>query len=302
MPAFGRSLDMEQIEAIVRYIRNLEADRRGLVSRRGRCRRRGCLLRARSCSSSSAAAGAHQPAAARAPIRTSTSAAGSRHARRPTRCPSATATGEPRGIRVDLAQAIADRLGVALRVEWVTESVQRRRVGCDLVARRVPRLPGAQGRARDPDRPLPAHGRGAGAAAGPRPVERLEDVPEGARIAVLVRSLAQAVLGTAGHHGRPVRLRGRDAGGRGARARRRGRRHAGQHRLVQPQHPGPAARDRPPLRARARSSPGSWRSACAAASGRSAAQVDGIVGGMLTDGTVARIYAAYGVEHRPPRH
>src|SRR5690349_2700685 len=51
----------------------------------------------------------------------------------PNALPAASKKDGPRGIQIDLAQAIADRLGVRLEVDWVTEAVMYHRVDCDLV-------------------------------------------------------------------------------------------------------------------------------------------------------------------------
>jgi polar amino acid transport system substrate-binding protein len=51
----------------------------------------------------------------------------------PNALPAATKRGQPRGIQIELAQVIANRLGVALDVAWVTEMAMYRRVDCDLV-------------------------------------------------------------------------------------------------------------------------------------------------------------------------
>lgn len=207
--------------------------------------------------------------------------------------------GEPRGLRVDLAQAIADRLGVALRVEWVTESVQRRRVGCDLVldvfldyhalkdARVIPTV---------------AYQRTGVALAlrpGLGPVEGLEDLPEGARVGVLVRSLAQTFLGKKGIAAIPFAFEDEmlEAAARGE---------------VDAAAASPAAigwfNHRNPDRRLAivhlyeREPELAWELAVGMRRGEREfrRQVDRIVREMLADGTIARIYAAYGIEHRPP--
>ncbi len=217
----------------------------------------------------------------------------------PNALPFGNRTGEPRGVRVDLAQAIADRLGVTLRVEWVTESVQRRRVGCDLVldvfldyqalkdARLIPTIPYQRTGVALALRP------------GLRLVERPEDLPEGARVAVLVRSLAQAVLGQRGVKTTPFGFEDEmlEAVARGevdAAA-------ASPASIGWFNHRHPDRRlviahlyEREPALA--------WDLAVGMRRGEREfrREVGKIVEDMLTDGTVARIYAAYGIEHRPP--
>lgn len=217
----------------------------------------------------------------------------------PNALPYGSRRGEPRGIRVDLAQAIADRLGVALRVEWVTESVQRRRVGCDLVmdvfldyqalkdARVIPTVPYQR----------------TGVALALRPgldgVERLEDLPEGARVAALVRSLAQTVLGRKGLRVLPFgsedELLAAVARGEvdAAAATPAG---IGWHNRGHPDRPLAIVRtyEHEPEFA--------WDLAVGMrrADKDFRREVDRIVRAMLADGTVARLLAAYGIEHRPP--
>lgn len=207
--------------------------------------------------------------------------------------------GDQRGIRVDLAQAIADRLGVGLRVEWVTESVQRRRVGCDLVldvfldyqalkdARVIPTVAYQQ----------------TGVALALRPdlgkIARLEDLPAGTRVGVLVRSVAQMYLDQKGLTAIPFGFEDDmlDAVARGevdaaaASPTSIGwynHRHPDQALTLLPlfeQEPALAWS----LAVGMRRSDKDFRR-----------EVDQIVRSMLEDGTITRIYAAYGVEHRPP--
>lgn len=207
--------------------------------------------------------------------------------------------GEPRGMRVDLAQAIADRLGVELRVEWVTESVQRRRVGCDLVfdvfldyhalkaARVIPTVPYQRTGVALALRP------------GLGPVERLGDLPKEARVAVLVRSLAQTFLGKRGH--RVVPYGDEDEM---LEAVARGEVDAA---AVSPASVGWRNRRHPDLPlATAHVYEHEPELAWSLAVGMRRAgkefrrEVDRIVRAMIEDGTVARILATYGVEHRPP--
>ena len=218
----------------------------------------------------------------------------------PNALPFGSRVGNPRGIRIDLAQAIADRLGVALRVEWTTEAVQRRRAGCDLVmdvfldyqalkdARLIPTVPYQR----------------TGIALALRPglggVERLEDLPEEARVAVLVGSLAQAALGRRGLRVIPFGFEDEmlevvarsevDAAAATPAS-------IGWHNLRHPDRPLAIAHvyEREPGLA--------WDLAVGMrrADRQFRHEVDRIVRAMLEDGTVGRIYAAYGVEHRPPR-
>ncbi len=217
----------------------------------------------------------------------------------PNALPFGSRRGEQRGIRVDLAQVVADRLGVALRVEWVTESVQRRRVGCDLVmdvfldyqalkdARVIPTVPYQR----------------TGVALALRPgfgaVERLEDLPEGARVAALVRSLAQTVLGRRGLRVIPFGFEDEmlEAVARGEiDAAAATPASIGWYNHEHPDRPlaiAPVYEHEPEL---------AWNLAVGMRRSDKdfRREVDRIVRAMLADGTVARILAAYGIEHRPP--
>ncbi len=51
----------------------------------------------------------------------------------PNALPFASRKGEPRGIQLDLARVIAERLGVRLSVDWVILSYQMKRADCDMV-------------------------------------------------------------------------------------------------------------------------------------------------------------------------
>jgi ABC-type amino acid transport substrate-binding protein len=217
----------------------------------------------------------------------------------PNALPFGSRDGSRRGIRVDLAQAIADRLGVGLRVEWVTESVQRRRVGCDLVldvfldyqalkdARVIPTV---------------AYQR-TGVALALRPglggIDGLADLPEDARVAVLVRSLAQTVLGQRGRKVLPYGFEDEmlDAVARGeVDAAAATPASIGWYNHLHPDRPLGIVDlyEREPalgwdLAVGMRRSDKDFRR-----------EVDRIVREMLEDGTVTRIHAAYGVEHRRP--
>lgn len=217
----------------------------------------------------------------------------------PNALPFGSRNGSQRGIRVDLAQAIADRLGVALRVEWVTESVQRRRVGCDLVldvfldyqalkdARVIPTV---------------AYQRtGVALALRPDlgPVHRLEDLPPETRTAALVRSHAQMFLDQKGLQVIPFGFEDEmlEAVARGeVDAAAASPASIGWYNHRHPDRPLallPLFEQEPAL---------AW--SLAVGMRRSdkdfRREVDKIVRAMLEDGTVARIYAAYGVEHRRP--
>jgi ABC-type amino acid transport substrate-binding protein len=208
--------------------------------------------------------------------------------------------GEPRGLRVDLAQAIADRLGVALRVEWVTESVQRRRVGCDLVLDVFLDYQALKDARVIPTVPYQRTGVALALRPGLGPVERLEDLPKEARVAVLVRSLAQAFLGTRGHRVVPYGDEEEmlEAVARGeVDAAAVSPASVGWHNR---RHP-----DLPPLgiaHVYEHEPELAWSLAVGMrrAEREFRREVDQAVRAMVADGTVARILAAYGVEHRPP--
>jgi polar amino acid transport system substrate-binding protein len=217
----------------------------------------------------------------------------------PNALPFGSRNGPVRGLRVDLAQAIADRLGVELRVEWVTESVQRRRVGCDLVvdvfldyhalkdARVIPTVPYQH--------------TGVALALGPglEGIIRLDDVPRETRIGVLVGSLAQTLLGKRGYAVIPFgfeqdMLQAVTSGEVAAAAATPAsigwynREHADRPLAIAHiyDHEPELAWD---LAIGMRRSERGFRR-----------EVNDIVKAMVEDGTVTRILAAYGIEHRRP--
>jgi polar amino acid transport system substrate-binding protein len=217
----------------------------------------------------------------------------------PNALPFAAKRGEVRGLQIDLAQEIARRLGVQLAIEWVTEAVMYRRVDCDIVMdmivardvssevelrHSVPYQRSGVALARRTDAPA---------------ADGFEDLPPAARIGVMFGSLAQVRLGERGHTVIPFGFEDEiveavasgeiDAGAVTPTT-------VGWHNH---RHPDRSlalihAYDNEPELA--------WDLAVGLrrSDHRLREEMNRIVKAILEDGTVSRIYAAYGIEHRPP--
>ena len=217
----------------------------------------------------------------------------------PNALPAASKKGEPRGIQVDLARAIADRLGVGLEVDWVTEAVMYRRVDCDLVMDAFVQVEALKELNLSPTTPYQHTGVALLLRPGLDGVTRFDDLPKEARLAVRVGSAAQYLLGKRGLRAIPFgfeddMVEAVASGEVDAAA-------------VTPasagwylhQHPDASLRlvdaydGEPEL---------SWDLAVGMrrADHATLRAVDDAVRALLADGTVGRIYAAYGVEHRMP--
>src|SRR3954454_24949424 len=112
--------------------------------------------------------------------------------------PAASKKGEPRGIQLDLAQAVADRLRVGLEVDWVTEAVMYRRVDCDLVMDAFVQVEALKELNLSPTTPYQHTGVALVLRPGLDGITRFDDLPKEARLAVRVGSAAQYLLGKRG--------------------------------------------------------------------------------------------------------
>jgi polar amino acid transport system substrate-binding protein len=217
----------------------------------------------------------------------------------PNALPFATKRGDPPGYQIELAQAIADRLGVALQIEWVTLSFQYRVVDCDIVMDAIAdREAQSEGRLR-----LSKPYQKSGVSLAVRPeddnITSFESLDQERRVGVLHGSLAYMYLDQHGAHAIPYgfeddmlqALANREIDAAAVTALS-----AGYYNL---QHPAAQVRlifayDAVPelgwdLAVGMRRSDQPLREA-----------IDGAVEAMLHDGTFERIYAKYGIQHRPP--
>ena len=218
----------------------------------------------------------------------------------PNALPAATKRGEPRGIQIDLAQAIADRLGTALKVDWVTEMVMYRRVNCDLVMDVFTTYEALKATRLAPTVPYQRTGVALVVRPGLDGVADFSDLPKEARLAVQFGSVAQFILGKRGLKTIPFgfedEMMAAVASGEVDAA------------AVTPASAGWYLHQHPDVQLRLvhayENEPElAWDLAVGIRRGDREMRraVDDIVGQLLADGTVTRIYTAYGIEHRLPK-
>lgn len=217
----------------------------------------------------------------------------------PNALPSARKRGQPRGIQIDLAQAIADRLGVQLKVEWVTEMVMYRRVDCDLVMDVFTTYDALKDSRVAPTTPYQHTGVALVLRPGQEHVQGFADLGRDARIAVQFGSAAQYVLGKRGLKTIPFgfedeMMQAVASGEVDAAA-------------VTPASAGWYMHQHPETKLRLvhaydKEPDLAWDLAVGMrrADKDMRRAVEDIVRQLLADGTVTRIYAAYGIEHRVP--
>jgi polar amino acid transport system substrate-binding protein len=216
----------------------------------------------------------------------------------PDALPWASKTGDMPGFQVELAENLATRLGVSLTRQWVLSAIQYRRADCDVVFDAIVSNGASVEGGLRLSRPYQRGGivlavRSESGAAS------LDDLAAGQRVGVLTGSLASMTLGKRGIAISPFVLEGdlmaALAGGE-IEAAALTPIAIGWYNTVHPQ-----ARIRM-IAAFADNPDFSWNLAIGmiGPDDRLRQQVDAALGDMLTDGTVARIYARYGIELRPP--
>jgi polar amino acid transport system substrate-binding protein len=218
----------------------------------------------------------------------------------PNALPFASKRGERRGIQIELAEELARSLGVRLAVEWVTTGFHYRAVDCDIVMDAIVETGALQERHLRASVPYHHSGVALALRHGLDGVTGFSDLPAGAKVGVLVGSVAQMLLGRRGVRTSPFAFEDEmleavatgeiDAAAVTATS-------VGWYNA---QHPDrvltlvQGSDDEPEL---------AWD--VAVGMRRSdrflRKEVDRIVGEMIADGTFARIYSTYGVEHRVPQ-
>jgi polar amino acid transport system substrate-binding protein len=216
----------------------------------------------------------------------------------PDALPWASKTAAMPGFQVELAENLAKRLGVSLTRQWVISAIQYRRADCDVVFDAIASKGASVEGGLRLSRPYQRGGivlavRDQSGAAS------LDDLAAGQRVGVLTGSLASMTLGKRGMAISPFVLEGdlivALAGGEIEAA------------AVTPSAIGwynsahPQARIRM-IAAFADNPDFNWNLAVGmiGPDDRLRQQIDAALGDMLTDGTIARIYARYGIEQRPP--
>ena len=212
--------------------------------------------------------------------------------------PFASKTQEPPGFQIELARALAAALGVGLHVEWVVSGIQFRVADCDIVLDTIAVAEAQAERRLQLSKPYQRSGVGLALRPDARGVARFDDLV-GHQVGVQGRSLAAMLLAQRG-----VRLtffgyeeEMVDAVARGEiEAAAVSPAAAGYFNLRHPQTPVQfvhAYDTEPELR---------WNLAVGLrrADPPLREAIDAAIDRLMSDGTVARIYARYGIEHRPP--
>jgi len=116
----------------------------------------------------------------------------------PNALPFAAKKGERRGIQLELAQALADQLGVALEVGWVVFPNQIFAVDCDIVLDSIVDEQVQDERHVKLSRPYQQSGVALAFRPGVTPVARYDQLTPGLRIGTMVSSLARVYMGQHG--------------------------------------------------------------------------------------------------------
>jgi polar amino acid transport system substrate-binding protein len=216
----------------------------------------------------------------------------------PDALPWASKIGDLPGFQVELAENLATRLGVSLTRQWVVSALQYRRVDCDVVFDAISGQDAAVEGGLRLSRPYQRSGvvlavRGASA------VTALDDLASGRRVGVLIGSLASMTLGKRGIAITPFVLEGElmaalDGGEIDAAAITPTA--IGWYNKV---HPQAGIRALPVF---AGNPDFNWNLTVGmiGPDDRLRERIDAALGDMLADGTVARIYARYGIDLRQP--
>jgi polar amino acid transport system substrate-binding protein len=216
----------------------------------------------------------------------------------PDALPWASKTGAVPGFQVELAENLAKRLGVSLTREWVLSAIQYRRAECDVVFDAIVSKGASVEGGLRLSRPYQRGGIVL-AVREPSAAASLDDLAAGQRVGVLTGSLASMTLGKRGIAISPFVLEGDIiaalAGGE-IEAAALTPTAIGWYNMAHPQtriRMIAAFADNPDF---------NWNVAVGmiGPDDRLRQQIDAALGGMLTDGTIAGIYARYGVEQRPP--
>jgi polar amino acid transport system substrate-binding protein len=212
--------------------------------------------------------------------------------------PFASKTQDPPGFQIELARALADALGVALQVEWVTSGMQFRVADCDIVLDTIA-VPEVQAERRlELSKPYQRSGVGLAMRPTTAGIGKFEDLA-GRRVAVRYRSFAAMLLERRGARIESFGFEEEmmEAVARGeVEAAAVSPASAGYFNLRHPQAPlrfVHAYDAEPELR---------WNLAVGLRRADTPLReaIDRAIDRLVADGTVSRIYARYGIEHRPP--
>jgi polar amino acid transport system substrate-binding protein len=217
----------------------------------------------------------------------------------PNALPFASKKGEPPGFQVELAAAIAERLGVSLEPQWVTSKVQYRRAGCDIVLDAITEREVLAEIGLRPSRPYHRSGI-ALAVRGDSDVTSLEGLAGSRRIGVQVGSVVAMLLGQRGLQTTPFTFEDEMLDALAQRQIEAAAVTPAAIGWFNVTHAGAPVRlvaafaDQPEL---------NWNVAVGMIRPDDGLRqsIDAALTGLLNDGTIARIYARYGVELLAPR-
>jgi len=217
----------------------------------------------------------------------------------PNALPFAAKKGERRGVQLELAQALADQLGVALEVGWVVFPNQIFAVDCDIVLDSIVDQQAQSERHVKLSRPYQQSGVALAFRPGVTPVATYDQLTPGLRIGTMVSSLARVYLGQHGIATIPFAFEDElvEALGKGEiDVAAVSPATIGFYNLTHPQAPLGASTGFatvPEL---------NWAVAVGMRKADDALvdSINAALGKLLDDGTVRRIYASYGIEQHAP--
>ncbi len=217
----------------------------------------------------------------------------------PNALPFASKNGPRPGVEIELAQALADQLGVGLEVGWVIFPYHVARVDCDIILDSIVDKEVQEARHVRLSRPYQQSGVVLALRPGLSPVSGIDGLKSGLRIAAMVGSMAQVYLGQRGIATIPFTFEDEMVAAAGS-----GEvdgaivspASAGFYNLTHPQTAlglAPIFGGVPEL---------NWSLAVGMRKADDALvdSINAALDRLMADGTVDRIYASYGIEHRVP--
>jgi polar amino acid transport system substrate-binding protein len=218
----------------------------------------------------------------------------------PNALPFASRKGDLPGFQIELAQAIAERLGVSLKRNWIVNSYQIRRTDCDIVLDAIGDRAALIEFGLRPSRPYQRSGVTLAVRDGDSGISSLADLGAGKRVGVQVGSTASMVLDKRGIATTPFAFEDdmmEALAHREVDAVAVTRASAGYHNLKEPNAKVRlvAAFDGEPDL--------NWNVAVGMLKpdDELRERIDAALDALIADGTVARIYARYGIDYRPPQ-
>jgi ABC-type amino acid transport substrate-binding protein len=216
----------------------------------------------------------------------------------PNALPFAAERGDLPGFQIEIARALAQRMGLALQVLWIVPRYRATAVDCDMLMDTII-SPDVEQRGLRPSKPYQVGGVGLVFAPGQPTVPDYKSLREGMRVGVMMNSLASLVVSRTGAAMVPFGFEEDmvDAVGRGeVNAGAVSLATAGYYNLRHPSQPLVVVRAQdhePDLR---------WNLAVGLRRADDALidAVNTALQSLLDDGTIRTIYARYGIEHRRP--